>query len=120
MLWAASTPLVKLSILCFYLRIFQRTGYMYRASWFMMIYTIGWMISVIVVLGLQCRPLAGYWDTTIETVCINKTAFYLAGSSTDVAADFVILFLPLPALWSLQLALPKKISILLIFILGGL
>ncbi|KUI70914.1 hypothetical protein VM1G_06376 [Cytospora mali] len=120
MLWAAATPLVKLSILCFYLRIFNRTGYMHYGAWIMIFFTVGWMISVVFVLGLQCRPLAGYWDSTIETTCINRTAFYLAGSSTDVAADFIILLLPLPAIWSLQMAQSKKISIILIFILGGL
>lgn len=112
--------MVKLSILSFYLRIFNRSGYMYYASWVMMFFTVGWLISVVLVLGFQCRPIAGYWDTTLKTTCINRTAFYLAGSSTDVAADFVILVLPLPALWKLQLALSKKLSIVAIFALGGL
>ena len=78
------------------------------------------MISASITLGLQCIPLEKVWDPTVAGHCINSNAFYKAGSATDVVGDFAILFLPIPAVWDLQMPLKKKLGIISIFTLGSL
>ncbi|KAI1348224.1 hypothetical protein F5Y01DRAFT_292849 [Xylaria sp. FL0043] len=119
-LWLVASGLVKLSILTFYLRIFGILNYIRFSAWFLIVSVIIWLISVTVAHGLECVPVAKIWDESLLGHCLDTVTLFLGGSIADVAFDFLILVLPMPAIIELQLPLPKKISIVGIFVLGGL
>ncbi|KAJ3553771.1 hypothetical protein NPX13_g10800 [Xylaria arbuscula] len=119
-LWLTASGLVKLSILTFYLRTFGVLSYIRFSAWFLIVSVTIWLISVVVAHGLECIPVAKIWNEDIPGHCLDTVALFLGGSIADVVFDFLILVLPLPALIKLQLPLPKKISVVGIFVLGGL
>ncbi|KAI4277415.1 MAG: hypothetical protein LQ337_001796 [Flavoplaca oasis] len=120
LIWAASIPIIKVSILLLYIRIFGRLRYFRILAYVIGIFSICWGIMVILVCALQCRPVQFIWDKSIEGTCINAPLFFIIGSAPNVFTDFVILVLPLPAVWNLHTTRAQKISLSFIFILGSL
>ncbi|KAI1126736.1 hypothetical protein F5Y10DRAFT_244229 [Nemania abortiva] len=118
--WIISTALVKLSILTFYLRVFGILNYIRFSAWTLIILITSWLIGNAVAHGLQCVPVEKIWDSALPGHCLDTVLLYLIGSIADVVFDFIILFLPLPAILRLQLPTSRKLSLLVIFALGGL
>ena len=67
-----------------------------------------------------CIPVQKDWDPRLPGQCLPSG---VAGSVTaifNVITDLYILILPLPFLWSLQMALHKKIRLMILFGIGAL
>ncbi|EFW21820.1 conserved hypothetical protein [Coccidioides posadasii str. Silveira] len=111
--------LTKVSILLLYVRVFSIAKNFTRCCIAMIVFTI---ISGIAFLGptiWQCRPIASYWDRSIKHVCISNHATWLSYALINIITDFMILLLPVQQVLRLQLKLRDKISIIMIFMLGG-
>ena len=68
-----------------------------------------------------CRPIAYNWDTSIPGGhCTSKEAAYLSSACINLAIDILIVALPMPVLWNLQLVTKKKIILSAIFGMGAL
>lgn len=62
--------------------------------------------------------MAKQWDTSLEGHCIQTQPFYFALGGTSIALDVIIIALPLPVLWKLQLRKRQKIFLVALFALG--
>ncbi|KAI4234760.1 MAG: hypothetical protein LQ349_003587 [Xanthoria aureola] len=120
LIWGASIPIIKLSILLLYIRIFGRLRYFKNLAYIIGIFSVCWGIMVILVCALQCRPVQFTWDKSVKGTCINAPLFFIIGSAPNVLTDFVLLVLPLPAVWNLHTTRAQKISLTGIFMLGSL
>ncbi|KAL8656811.1 MAG: hypothetical protein Q9226_002549 [Calogaya cf. arnoldii] len=120
LIWAASIPLVKISILLLYIRIFGSLRYFRILAYIIGIFSICWGIMIILVCSFQCRPVQYSWDKSIEGTCINAPLSFIIASALNVFTDFVLLVLPLPAVWNLHTTTSQKISLTVIFLLGSL
>ena len=119
-IWAATILFIKLSILALYVRIFGRLVYLRRLAYGFGIFTACWSIMVIFVVAFQCHPAQFNWNKTINGTCINQWVFFVTGSTPNVVTDFAILFIPLPAVWALNMRTAQRVSIMGIFLLGSL
>ena len=54
------------------------------------------------------------------TRCFDLNAFYVAGAALALASDVIILMLPMPVVWRLQVSKNQKIGLSVVFLLGGL
>ncbi|KAJ6134358.1 hypothetical protein N7523_000680 [Penicillium sp. IBT 18751x] len=110
--------LIKSSIMLFYLRIFG-TKKSSRIS-ILVTMTIVWMwaVSVILETFLLCRPLAYNWDTSIAGTCGNRNATYVVAGTLNLVTDLMVMALPIPHIWKLQLSLSKKIALCGVFSVG--
>jgi hypothetical protein len=77
-----------------------------------------WAMSVILETFLLCRPLAYNWDSTIKGTCGQRNRVYVSAGALNVVTDFMVMSLPVPHLLRLQLALSRKLCLLLMFSLG--
>jgi hypothetical protein len=77
-------------------------------------------LAFIFAIIFQCSPVAGAWDKTISSKCVDVNALAFSNSGVSIAQDLVILFLPVPELASLQMSLRKKLNVLGMFSIGGL
>ena len=77
---------------------------------------------VVLVVAFQCHPVKYVWnkDPSIDGTCINQWLFFVVGSVPNVATDFAILILPMPAVWALNMGTAQKISVIGILLLGSL
>ncbi|KAG2418892.1 hypothetical protein HFD88_001994 [Aspergillus terreus] len=62
--------------------------------------------------------IAKQWDATIPGTCINTVASYYGLAGTSLGFDVIIIALPMPVLWQLQLRLRQKIALVGLFALG--
>lgn len=103
-----------------HIRAFALLAYFRLLPYALGIFSICWGIMIVLVCSFQCRPLQLIWDQTVDGTCINASLFFILGSAPNVITDFVILVLPLPAVWRLQTTTMQKISLTGIFLLGSL
>ena len=113
--------LVKLSVLCFYQRIFATTIRARRVLWITAGITIAWCISVVLVCVLECIPVRASWDPSIhEKKCIDFLRFYYGSAGSSIVLDFILLIIPVPFLWRLHMDWSNKVALTMTFLLGYL
>lgn len=69
-------------------------------------------------IAFGCSPIKKYWAPDVPGVCMDIKPMFLAGDIPILILDFVILLLPLPMLWKLQLPFQRKLLIFGVFIFG--
>jgi hypothetical protein len=119
MLTAPTITFAKFSVLCFYRRIFV-TEYFQRTTMIIGITCLIWGVTFTTAFTLKCAPISASWDPLRQDHCLNFETLFLVSEVPNCLLDFVIVFLPVGALKSLQLHLRHKISLAFIFLLGGL
>ncbi|KAL9110081.1 MAG: hypothetical protein Q9187_008094, partial [Circinaria calcarea] len=120
LIWAASITIIKISILLFYTRLFGRLRYIRLWAYWLSVFSVCWGIMVILGCSFQCRPLRFIWDKSVNGTCMNVALFFILGSAPNVLTDFMVLVLPLPAVFALQTSRGQKISLAAIFMLGSI
>lgn len=123
----------KLAILMIYLRVFP-TPVVRKLC-----YTIGslmvlYMVIVCLVAGFACRPLAFFWDKTLDGTCVDIKALYQWASFPNIITDVAMLVLPIPMIvshlpglilkltdrqWRLKLATHVKVGLSFTFLTGS-
>ena len=68
--------------------------------------------------GLLCRPLSTVGDPLETGDCADTWQPQIAFSRCNIAIDSIILLLPIPMVWRLQMATRRKIELTIIFALG--
>ncbi|KZL84097.1 cfem domain-containing protein [Colletotrichum incanum] len=112
--------LVKMSILCFYMRIFDRAGlgkFLWGTVAFNAINTVVFLIVGI----FQCTPISFYWtrwDGEKQGTCININAVAWANAIISIVLDLWMLYLPLSRIRTLNLHWWKKLAVTLMFCVG--
>ncbi|KAL8799507.1 MAG: hypothetical protein Q9182_005845 [Xanthomendoza sp. 2 TL-2023] len=118
-LFGFSITATKLSILFFYNRLFPfRTFHV--VSLITIIASILWWVGVILTSFLHCRPFAYYWDRSIPGgYCVNDNVIGYTITSFNIVTDLVVLVLPIPWLWGMNMAVPKRMAVVGLFVLGS-
>jgi len=76
-----------------------------------------WVAALTTSLTL-CKPIALQWDKTLNGTCGNIGTAELAVAAINMVLDVVIVCLPLPVIWKLQMPVQKKIGVTAVFALG--
>jgi len=79
-----------------------------------------WYVAATVASILKCVPVKKAWNPRMPGNCYDFQAFYIGIEIPNCILDFFIVFLPIGVLKGIQLPRRHKISISMIFILGGL
>lgn len=110
----------KLSVLMLYLRVFGiNRPFRYTVFFVMTIWTM-YIIADVLVITFECNPVQKAWDPLVPGHCINIINVGVAIGYFNLITDCMILILPIPMLWSLQLALRMKLAVLAMFMTGVL
>ncbi|KAI9036935.1 putative integral membrane protein [Aspergillus affinis] len=117
-LWVLSLSCTKISILLLYLRIFPVT-WLVGIAWTTIGVIVAWAIATILAGCLICRPFAFNWDQTIPGgSCGNQVTSFTATGVINLVTDVVVLVIPMPLLYRLQMATYKKVTLITVFGLG--
>ena len=117
-LWACSNTAVKISILHLYICIFPTRKFR-MAAYITMGLTGTYVTTIILEALLICRPLPYFWDKSIKGTCGNQVITYLTAGIFNLLIDVIIIVLPMPMLWGLQLPRAKKIALTGLFGIGA-
>ncbi|CZT17528.1 uncharacterized protein RCC_03362 [Ramularia collo-cygni] len=118
MLYILGVGLAKGSVLLLYHRIFSLNSRTSRWVNIVAAIIIGWCITIEVVTVLQCQPLAAYWDTSIQGKCLNFRKLNLASAIGHIITTVLLISLPQPLIWRLNMSWRKKIAYSSICALG--
>ena len=83
------------------------------------IIVIGTGIANTFITIFQCSPVPYAWDKTIEDgKCFNELSFARFMAIPNVVDGFVMLVMPIPLVWKLELAIQQKIALTATFLHG--
>lgn len=113
-LWAAKVP-----ILVLFARIFWVKTWVRIVAFTTVAATLIVFIGVLIPVGIQCSPDGKVLDLMYLGTCMPTTLRVgLAHGVTALVTDIIILIIPLPVIWGLQLSLTKKIGLGIVFLTG--
>ncbi|KAF2659649.1 hypothetical protein K491DRAFT_590728 [Lophiostoma macrostomum CBS 122681] len=111
--------LIKVSILCFYLRIAVRPMFEKLCKWTLYLVVVFEFIVIFVTVG-ECVPLRKMWDfnNTVPGHCIDSGAFFQFASVFHIITDLWVLLLPVPLLRSIPRPPREKYGLFFVFGVG--
>jgi len=112
--YALMTLFIKLSILSLIARVFAPYKRRMQGIYVLGALLVAYYFTSLILKIRVCWPISAYWRGERGDVdkCLNK--------STVITADAIILVLPLPLTWSLQLPPKKKLRVGSMLAVGGL
>jgi hypothetical protein len=120
LLYLTAVGMTKISILCFYLRVFPR-----REIRRLIYVAIGLNVCYILVFNIitifQCNPVQGAWlrwDAEHNFKCNNVNGQVWCSAIFNIILDVMVMALPLRELWMLNLSWRKKAFVMCMFSLG--
>lgn len=120
-LYSASVAFPKLSMLALYLRIFIAKRERVTAYVVMGIVTASFLVVSLCTV-LICIPLGYKWNPQGHPGghCLNAGILWRYGTFPNIITDFIMLVLPWPCIWSLQLTQRDKTGLALTFVTGSM
>ncbi|KAL1595927.1 hypothetical protein SLS60_009617 [Paraconiothyrium brasiliense] len=75
----------------------------------------------LILVVFQCVPVKSIWDKTIaDAKCLPvSAAIGFTGAGLSIVEDIIILLLPLPLVWKLQMSTRKKVGIIFLISVGS-
>ncbi|KAI3330414.1 hypothetical protein F4824DRAFT_478521 [Ustulina deusta] len=120
LLYQAGLPFTRISILCFYLKIFPQKHIRWTSFVLIGINAANLIIFVAATV-FQCSPIYGawtFWDGSFEGHCNNIHLQSWLQAAFNIALDLMTIILPLPSLAKLSTSRGRKIRIIFMFALG--
>ena len=112
--------IVKITILMLYRRVFVT----HRWSWFD-IATLVLMVALGIFYGVttffkifECQPRAKIFNMHLPGHCFNVGTILKTSGAFNTTSDFLILLLPVKAVYKLQMSSQRKIVVVLVFTFG--
>ncbi|KAL7627222.1 hypothetical protein AAE478_003998 [Parahypoxylon ruwenzoriense] len=118
--YKACINLTKASILLLYLRIFSGVKWFRWMCCFMLTCIVMYCIASVTATILQCTPVTRAFDKSINGTCIDNGQFWYANAGFSIATDVIILILPMPLVYMLQISRIQKAALIIVFALGVL
>jgi hypothetical protein len=117
-LWALSLGFCKISILLLYSSVFAVPVVIWTARGAIVFIAL-WALATIITGCLICRPFAMNWDQTIPGGhCGDQILSFTITGVLNLITDVMVLVLPLPYLYKLQMRLYKKLVLMGVFSVG--
>lgn len=118
-IYSVGYGMVKISILCLCHRVFALTRFRMIAK-FWICFLILNMIAAFVTSVFACNPIAGFWDASVSAWCVNDVVEIMCFAVINIITDLVVLIMPMPIIWHLNIARRQKYILSAIFVLGSL
>ena len=108
-----------MSILLLYVRIFGNVRWFKWMSLFVAVCVAMYSIASITATIFQCTPVDRAFNKLIPGTCISNSMFWYANGSFSIATDLIILFIPMPLIYQLQIPRVQKVALVVVLALGG-
>lgn len=121
-LYFAALPLLKLSLLFFYIRIFPARN-IRNLLWGTVVFNCLFGVAFVLTAIFQCTPISYNWTNWMAEgggTCVNINAVAWANAGVSIAVDLWMLALPFSQLKNLKMHWKKKIGVALMFCVGTL
>lgn len=117
--YTVAIVLAKYSILLFYSRIFKERAFKIALR-ITFAFVTAWFVTVEITVLAECQPVSSLWNFAEPGHCIDINRFFLGAGIANIFLNSVILLLPLPMIWTLEIGKRHKFALSSVFMLGGL
>ncbi|KAI2630216.1 hypothetical protein GGS26DRAFT_598702 [Hypomontagnella submonticulosa] len=104
----------KLSMLCFYIRIYSRNQTVCWAAKIFIVFFLVWGVICAISLYAICHPVL----TRPGGNTCNRQTVFVHSSLLSLFGDIVVILLPIPAIWKLHMDRRTKVKLTVLFLLG--
>ncbi|KAF1812450.1 hypothetical protein P152DRAFT_449194 [Eremomyces bilateralis CBS 781.70] len=118
----AAVGLCKLSLLFLFRRIFSTQPFKRVVDVSIAIAT-AWLLGFWLASLFQCTPVNTIWtrwEREYAQYCFDVVKFYWAIGVTDAVTDLLIMVLPIPMIWKLQMPIKQRVAVGGMFLAGSL
>ncbi|KAF2772617.1 hypothetical protein EJ03DRAFT_348572 [Teratosphaeria nubilosa] len=119
MTYFMTSLLTKTSILLLYNRLFGVYGRFKLAICIVEGLVVAYFIVCVCLAIAGCNPVSFFWNKHQPGRCMNEVEFFRWNGVSNLILDILILALPLPMVWNLQLRLKQKLALSCIFAVGA-
>lgn len=77
-------------------------------------------IAFVLTTIFQCTPVSYVFDKDLPGKCVNYNIVAWVHAAINIVQDIIIIVLPIPEVWPLQLTTKKKLGVSAMFGVGGL
>ncbi|KAK3902804.1 hypothetical protein C8A05DRAFT_33459 [Staphylotrichum tortipilum] len=116
--WAFGVSSFRLAVLLLYMDLFSADQVRWRVLVGTASVIVGYLVACIFTICLLCRPVQFNWEITLDGKCGNQVAIEYFSAAFNMVLDLWVVYLPLPTIWTLQLAPQKKWILTASFSLG--
>ncbi|KAI1337891.1 hypothetical protein F5Y15DRAFT_147223 [Xylariaceae sp. FL0016] len=109
---------VKTTLFLQYYRFIKQVGKYRHIYLTIMGLVVCWSISQIFTMIFLCVPVQGYWDKSVPAQCLPETTVQITNAVGNIITDVIVLLLPMPIVWRLNIKPAQKYSLIGIFSLG--
>lgn len=121
LLYNVGLLITKLMFFFQYYRLVRQVSSLRRTYIGVMTVVVLWSVSQLIVLCTTCIPITGLWDPSVTATCsISPDVQMWMNSIGNIVTDVVVLILPIPVVWRLQLRKSQRLILTSIFCLGFL
>ncbi|KAI6715019.1 hypothetical protein JHW43_002526 [Diplocarpon mali] len=120
LLYGPSTFLTKTTLLLIFTRVFAHSRKTVAGVYVFIGAMICYYFPVMMVKIRICTPIEGIWDPKVESICFNQQVVFFTDAVVSVITDVVVLVLPLPLVYQLNVSKIKKLRIATLLGAGGL
>lgn len=119
-LYGVGLALVKTSLMVLYYRLFGTVKSFRIAIYLTGVIVWAWGFSIVLESFLLCQPVEFNYNPMRPGggSCGNRNAAFVVAGALNMVTDFMVMLLPVPYIWSLQLATGRKIGLIITFCLG--
>ncbi|KAJ5937090.1 hypothetical protein N7466_003540 [Penicillium verhagenii] len=107
----------RLAIILLYIELFRGVWFYWASALTGALVILYWVASILTI-TLLCRPINSNWNLNVKGTCgdVPKTEYASAGFNLII--DFLVVALPMPIVWTLQMPKERKASVTAAFLLG--
>ncbi|KAJ4302526.1 hypothetical protein N0V88_002675 [Collariella sp. IMI 366227] len=116
-IWNLTICFSKLSVLLMYITVIPVTD-MIIACRSVGLFIILWNFGGVLGALLMCRPFVRNWDQSVDGTCGDNRLYYMWLGAINVVVEGVMLLLPMPFLFRLQIERFKKLIVIALFSIG--
>ena len=112
--------LIRISVGLFYKRLFSIAVTQFeRQVHINTTLNVVYIVTITLLSALECRPVSAFWDRKIpNATCFSALGMQLGSVIPSVLLDLIVLLLPMPIIWQLQMSVAKKGLLIGTFFLG--
>lgn len=118
-LYAFPPTFCKLVILLLFLEINNVSARFRHTVFCAMVVVVGAGASVFFYSVFPCFPIRSTWDFDVPGRCIDQLATFKATCVLGVVTDVLVIGIPIPLVWSLQMSTRKKLRLIAFFAVGS-
>jgi uncharacterized membrane protein len=88
------------------------------AAYITTVLSVMWALGTIIMILTICQPLPKFWNYAMPGKCGDLVNILLLFGALDVVLDVIIMLLPIPMVYQLQMPFANKIGLAAIFAMG--